>query len=223
MAYRVGWRQDEIGKTENRLNHIEKNFIHITSRRERFLSANPLCYSLGIADQPWQMPIAFYGLVGYDWVRFYSLWLKRVVISDQIRQYPRCIPDASTFKSRYSRPTSVFPVDQFPLCTTKFQPIPDLSTLATFNKDQTPIRMLDISDRSRRKNSSKFSTTIDILILQQFCFNKDSTYVAYFTKCTKILTSLTWRYLIFLITFPTRKKGHILFLKVPSSPTRSSN
>ena len=57
---------------------------------------------------PRQMPTNFYGLVGYDGVKNYSLLLKSVYIPDQQPLYPRCIPDAPTLKSRSSRPTPSF-------------------------------------------------------------------------------------------------------------------
>ena len=41
-AYRVCWRLPETGQTEKKLNPLEERFIHVTSRRKRFLSANPL-------------------------------------------------------------------------------------------------------------------------------------------------------------------------------------
>ena len=58
---------------------------------------------------PRPMPTNFYGLVGYDRVKNYPLWLKSVSIPDQHPLYPRCIPDAPTLKSRSSRPTPVLP------------------------------------------------------------------------------------------------------------------
>ena len=67
-------------------------------------------------------PTNYYGLVGYDRVKNYPLWLKSVSILDKPLLYPRCIPDAPTLKSRSPRPTSVLPADQSPLCTTN----PDL-------------------------------------------------------------------------------------------------
>ena len=84
------------------------------------------------------MPTNFYGLVGYDRVKTYPLWLNSVSIPDQPPLYPRCIPDAPTLKSRSSRPTPVLPADQSPLCTTNTRPIPDATTLTTLNIGSTP-------------------------------------------------------------------------------------
>ena len=84
------------------------------------------------------MPTNFYGLVGYDRVKNYPLSLKSVSILDQPPLYPRFIPDAPTLKSRSSRPTPVFPVDQSPLCTTNPRPIPDATTLTKLNIGPTP-------------------------------------------------------------------------------------
>ena len=84
------------------------------------------------------MPTNFYGLVGYDRVKNYPLWLKSVSIPDQHPLYPRCIPDAPTLKSRSPRPITVLPADQFPLCTTNPQPISDTTTLTTLNIGPTP-------------------------------------------------------------------------------------
>ena len=64
--------------------------------------------------------------------------MKSVSIPDQPPLYPRCIPDASTLKSRSSRPTPVLPADQSPLCTTNPRPIPDATTLTTLNIGPTP-------------------------------------------------------------------------------------
>ena len=41
----------------------------------------------------------FYGLVGYDRVKNYPLWLKSIYVPDQHPLYPRCIPNAPTLKS----------------------------------------------------------------------------------------------------------------------------
>ena len=71
---------------------------------------------------PRPMPTNFYGLVGYDRVKNYPLWLKSVSIPDQHQLYPRCIPDAPTLKSRSSRPTPVLPADQ----SRSARPTPDL-------------------------------------------------------------------------------------------------
>ena len=87
---------------------------------------------------PRSFPTNFYGLVGYDWVKNYPLWLKSVSIPDKPPLYLRCIPDAPTLKSRSSRPTPVLPADQFPLCTTNPRPIPDATTLTTLNIGPTP-------------------------------------------------------------------------------------
>ena len=57
---------------------------------------------------PRPMPTNFYGLVGYDRVKNYPLWLKSVSIPDPHPLYPRFIPDAPTLKSRSSRPTPSF-------------------------------------------------------------------------------------------------------------------
>ena len=57
---------------------------------------------------PRQMPTNFYGLVWYDRVKNYPLWLKSVYIPDQQPLYPRCIPDTPTLKSRSSQPTPSF-------------------------------------------------------------------------------------------------------------------
>ena len=83
-------------------------------------------------------PTNFYGLVGYDRVKNYPLWMKSVSIPDKPPLYPRCIPDAPTLKSRSSRPTPVLPADQSPLCTTNPRPIPDATTLTTLNIGPTP-------------------------------------------------------------------------------------
>ena len=88
---------------------------------------------------PRSFPTNFYGLVGYDRVKHYPLWLKSVSIPDKPPLYPRCIPDAPTLKSRSSRPTPVLPADQSPLCTTNPRPIPDATTLTTLNIGPTPI------------------------------------------------------------------------------------
>ena len=82
---------------------------------------------------PRPMPTNFYGLVGYDRVKNYPLWLKSVSIPDQTPLYPRYIPDAPTLKSRSSWPTPVLPADQSPLCTTNPRPIPDATTLTTLH------------------------------------------------------------------------------------------
>ena len=87
---------------------------------------------------PRSFPTNFYGLVGYDRVKNYPLWLKSVSIPDKPPLYPRCIPDAPTLKSRSSRPTPVLPADQSPLCTTNPRPIPDATTLNTLNIGPTP-------------------------------------------------------------------------------------
>ena len=84
------------------------------------------------------MPTNFYGLVGYDRVKNYPLWFKSVSIPDQHPLYPRCISDAPTLKSRYTRPTPALPADQSPLCTTNPRPIPDTTTLTTLNIGPTP-------------------------------------------------------------------------------------
>ena len=74
-------------------------------------------------DQPPLIPDPiFIGLVGYDRVKNYPLWLKSVSIPDKPPLYPRCISDAPTLKSRSSRPTPVLPADQSPLCTTNPRP-----------------------------------------------------------------------------------------------------
>ena len=39
---KVGWRPTEIGQSEKKLTPLEEHFIQITSRRERFLTANTL-------------------------------------------------------------------------------------------------------------------------------------------------------------------------------------
>ena len=90
------------------------------------------------ADQPRRMPTNFYGLVGYDRVNNYPLWLKSVSIPDQHPLYPHSIPDAPTLKSPSSRPSPVLPADQSPLCTTNPRPIPDTTTLTTLNIGTTP-------------------------------------------------------------------------------------
>ena len=64
--------------------------------------------------------------------------LKSVSIPDQFPLYLRCIPDAPTLKSRFSRPAPVFPADQSPLCTTNPRPIPDATTLTTLNIGPIP-------------------------------------------------------------------------------------
>ena len=87
---------------------------------------------------PHSFPTNFYGLVGYDRVKNYTLWLKSVSIPDQPPLYPRCIPDAPTLKSRSPRPTPVLPADQFPLFTTNPRPILDATTLTTLNIGPTP-------------------------------------------------------------------------------------
>ena len=87
---------------------------------------------------PRSFPTNFYGLVGYDRVKNYPLWLKSVSIPDKPPLYPRCIPDAPTLKSRSSRPTPVLPADQSPLCTTNPRPIPDATTITTLNIGPTP-------------------------------------------------------------------------------------
>ena len=89
-------------------------------------------------DQPRSFPTKFYGLVGYDRVKNYPLWLKSVSIPDQHPLYPRCIPDAPTLKSRSSRPTPVLPTDQSPPCMTNPRPIPDATTLTTLNIGPIP-------------------------------------------------------------------------------------
>ena len=87
---------------------------------------------------PRPMPTNFYGLVGYDRVKNYPLWLKSVSIPDQRPLYPRWIPDAPTLKSRSSRPTTVLPTDKSPFWTTNPRPIPDTTTLTTLNIGPTP-------------------------------------------------------------------------------------
>ena len=90
------------------------------------------------ADQPRPIPTNFYGLVGYDRVKNYPLWLKSVYIPDQPPLYPRCIPDAPSLKYRSFRPIPVLPADVSPLCTTNPRPIPDVTTLTTLNIGPTP-------------------------------------------------------------------------------------
>ena len=94
---------------------------------------------------PRSMPTNFYGLVGYDRVKNYPLWLKSVSIPDQHPLYPRCIPDAPTLQSRSPRPTPVLPTDQSPLCMTNPRPIPDTNTLTTLNIGPTPDQVCLIS------------------------------------------------------------------------------
>ena len=46
VSGKQGWLgPPEIGQTETKLNPLEKRFIHIKSRRKRFLPANPLCWT----------------------------------------------------------------------------------------------------------------------------------------------------------------------------------
>ena len=103
------------------------------------------------------MPTNFYGLVGFDRVKNYPLWLKSVSIPDHHPLYPRCIPDAPTLKSRSPRPIPVLPTDQSPLCTTNPRPIPVTATLTKLNIGPTPICMLDfrIHSRPQMNNLSK--------------------------------------------------------------------
>ena len=91
------------------------------------------CNFVGLLPKPRPMPITFYVLVGYDRVRNYTLWVKSVIILDQLPLFLRCIPDAYTLKSRFPRPTPVLPVDQSPICTTNPRPLHNASTLTTPN------------------------------------------------------------------------------------------
>ena len=65
--------------------------------------------------------------------KIYPLSLKSVSMSGQHLLYRCSIPDASTLKSRSSRPIPVLPADQSPLCTTNPRPIPGVTTLTTFH------------------------------------------------------------------------------------------
>ena len=106
---------------------------------------------------PPPMPTNFYGLVGYDRVKNYLLWLKSVSIPDQHPLYPRCTPDTPTLKSRSYRPTPVLPADQSSLCTTNPKPNPDITTLTTLNIGPCQICMicmLDFHSRPQMNNSS---------------------------------------------------------------------
>ena len=67
-----------------------------------------------------------------------NLFYESVSIPDQPPLYPRYIPDAPTLLSCSFRPTTVLPADQSPLCTTKFRPFPDATTLITLNIGPTP-------------------------------------------------------------------------------------
>ena len=110
----------------------EINFKHIQIYKRPTISDGILSYiHTRLPTNPRPMPTNFYGLVGYDRVKNYPLWLKSVSIPDQHPLYPRCIHDAPTLKSRSSRPTPVLPADQSPLCTTNPRPIPDATTLTT--------------------------------------------------------------------------------------------
>ena len=80
----------------------------------------------------------FYGLVGYDRVKSYPLWLKSVIFPDQPPLYPRLIRDVPSLISRSSRPSPVLPADQSPLCTTNPRPIHDATTLTTLNIGPSP-------------------------------------------------------------------------------------
>ena len=77
--------------------------------RNGIVRTSPLSYiHIRQPTNPRPMPTNFYGLVGFDRVKIYPLWLKSVSIPDQNPLYPRCIPDAPTLKSRSSRPFPSF-------------------------------------------------------------------------------------------------------------------
>ena len=48
VSGKQGWQETARNRTDrNKLNPLEERFLHITSRRERFLSANPICWYRG--------------------------------------------------------------------------------------------------------------------------------------------------------------------------------
>ena len=53
---------------------------------------------------PRPMLTNFYGLVGYDWVKNYPLWLKSVSLPDQHPLYPRCTHAPIALFPTYPRP-----------------------------------------------------------------------------------------------------------------------
>ena len=115
--------------------------MYIKSYSTRFscIHACPLGYiHTRQPTNPRPMPTTFDGLVVYNRLKNYPLWLKSVSIPEQPPLYPHCVPDAPTLKSRSSRPTPVLPADQSPLCTTNPRLIPDATTLTTLNIDTTP-------------------------------------------------------------------------------------
>ena len=117
-------------------------------------------------DRP-PMPTNFYGLVGYERVKKYPLWLKSVSIPYQHPPYPRCIPDAPTLKSRSSRPTPVLPADQSPLYTTNPRPIPDATTLTTLNIGPIP-DLISTPGLNWIIQANVMPTDLDRLILVQY-------------------------------------------------------
>ena len=86
------------------------------------------------ADQPRPMPTNFYGLVGYDRVKNYPLWLKSVSILDQHPLYPWCTHAQIPLFPTYPCP-SVWPI---PALHDQPRPIPDATTFTTLNIGPTP-------------------------------------------------------------------------------------
>ena len=101
-----------------------------------------------------------YGLVGYDHVKHYLLWLRNVSIPDQLLLYPHSIPDASTIESRSFRPTFVVLDGQFSPFTTKPRPIPGTSTPTTLNIGTTPYPLVRFSLRSEIIQANSLLTDI---------------------------------------------------------------